>query len=90
MKNIKIDLKSLEGIKDEVFGRLVEEHAADAIDCVLKEEVARNLFRCGDIPQVLTEVDAKGYAWVGNENIRVLVHLEQFNKDVATEIAENI
>ena len=90
MKNITIDPKALAALKDEVFDRAVEQHTADAIDFVLREEASRSISRSGDVPQILTEVDSQGFAWVGNDSIRVLVHLEQFNKDVVAEVASNI
>ena len=90
MKNITIDPKALAALKDEVFDRAVEQHTAWAIKTVLAEEASRTVFNSGGHPQILSEPDDLGYVWVGNEYIRVMVNMAQFNKEVALEVASNI
>lgn len=90
MTQITIDPNKLNKIKDEVFARLVNANTEQAVSSVLSEYARENIFRVVGTPQILTEKDANGDVWVGNDYIRVKVHYDTFISDVETEIASDI
>lgn len=88
--SININAKNLDAIKDEVFARFVKKQAEHSVRTVLHEYAEGEIFCSNMLPRIYGEVTKDGYAWIGNDTIRVRVHLETFQKSLEAEVASQI